>query len=77
MYFFAQENVHLNSRTFTKTFECLENIKCYSVHSFRQTEFLQIMNISKCFNLKSHETEVLFWGGLGVKTLPLNGSCMY
>jgi len=36
MNFFVQETVHLNSRIFTETFECLDIIKCYAVHSDRQ-----------------------------------------
>jgi len=71
MYFFVQETVHFNSRTFNKTFDCLDNIKCYSVHSVRQIEFLQFMNISKYFNLKSCDKMRLIFLGLGAKGLPM------
>ena len=75
--FFAQETVHFNSRKFTKNFQCLGNIKCYSVHSVRQTEFLRFMNISKCFNLKSFGTMRLpFLGSEGLKDFPLYGACI-
>jgi len=62
MYFFVQETVHLNWRIFTETFECLDIIKCYAVHSDRQIKFLQFMNICKCFNIKSHKIGFLAVG---------------
>jgi len=62
MYFNVRETVHLNSRTFIETFECLDNMKYYSLHPVRQIEFIQFMNISISFILKSQET-MKFFGG--------------
>ena len=67
--FFVRGTVHLNSRTFTETFECLDNMKYYSLHPVRQIEFIEFMNISISFILKSQETMKFFWRVIRLSTL--------